>query len=471
MDINIQFGASERGKPTAIYRNYEYWYVRMNSNGESSWRCCKYPSLGCKARLKTIGSCVVGNIIPEHCHEGNVITALARKAVGEMKVKMTELAATPRAVQGTVELTLSDNVLMALPKKSTLSRTLQRHRQKENAANCGSFLPPIPTDLNFVFPAHFDEMMLFDSGPGEDRLIILGSNLLLDGLARADLWLADGTFKVVPSIFFQLYTIHFEFVPGINPVGLYCLLTNKNRATYDRLLQEIKRLIPTANPKKVLVDFETATMSAFGASFPAATITGCYFHLCQSIIRKVNGLGIKEEYENNDAIRGSIRCLAALAYVPVPDVVNAFELLAESMPAHEHMDELLTYFEHTYVRGRRLRGRGNNYGSALYPIDSWNQNDAAFDGIARTTNIVEGWHYGLQALFQCHHPTLWTFLEGLQKDSKLHASSFLQGVSGVQHNKQKKYKELNEKVRNAVARYGRVEVLTYLQAIAHLSHT
>ena len=35
-------------------------------------------------------------------------------------------------------------------------------------------------------------------------VIIFGCNELLDGLARATIWLADGTFKVVPEIFFQL---------------------------------------------------------------------------------------------------------------------------------------------------------------------------------------------------------------------------------------------------------------------------
>ena len=85
-------------------------------------------------------------------------------------------------------------------------------------------------------------------------------------------------------------------------------------------------------------------------------MTGCYFHLSQSILRKINEIGLKVEYETNDAVRGSIRCLAALAHVPVDDVADAINHLAESMPATEHMDELLSYFEHTYIRGRRLRG-------------------------------------------------------------------------------------------------------------------
>ena len=97
---------------------------------------------------------------------------------------------------------------------------------------------------------------------------------------------------------------------------------------------------------------------------------------------------------------------AARFGVPPNDVVNAFEILAGSMPAHENMNELLSYFETTYIRGRRFRGRGETYGNALFHIESWNQRAAAVEGIARTTNAVEGWHHGLQSLFQCHHPSI-----------------------------------------------------------------
>ena len=41
------------------------------------------------------------------------------------------------------------------------------------------------------------DMVLYGSGPGDDRVILLGCAKLLDGLAWADLWLADGAFKVV----------------------------------------------------------------------------------------------------------------------------------------------------------------------------------------------------------------------------------------------------------------------------------
>jgi len=69
--------------------------------------------------------------------------------------------------------------------------------------------------------------VLYDSVPGDDRMILMGCAELLDGLAQADLCLADETFKVVPNVFFQLYSIHFDFGSGIHPAALYCLLLTK----------------------------------------------------------------------------------------------------------------------------------------------------------------------------------------------------------------------------------------------------
>lgn len=285
------------------------------------------------------------------------------------------------------------------------------------------------------------------------------------------MWLADGTFKVVPSLFFQLYSIHFKFVSGINPAGVYCLLPNKTRCTYDRLLVEIKRLIPTADPSVILTDFESAAIGAFTNAFPAARVTGCYFHLSQSIIRKVNEIGLKVAYETDETVRGPIRCLAALAHVPVDDVAESFDTLAECMPTIDHMDELLTYFEHTYIRGRRMRGRGENYAEPLFSISTWNQRENAADGMARTNNSVEGWHYGLQALFQCTHPTLWKFLSGLMNDCALQKTYFLQGVSGVEQPAVRRYRVLSERVTRTIATYGQTDVLTYLRGLAFLSHS
>lgn len=469
----IVYGTSCRGKQTIIFRNYEYLKECDNVCGTTSWRCRQYVAFKCKARLVTEGGRLIRETQPEHTHAGNVATALARKAVGDMKDAMGDLMATPSASQAAVSAGLNDQVLMALPRRSTLSRTLQRRRKQIIAAgNGGVALPAAPTNLDFAIPEEFLEMVLYDSGPGDNRIIVMGCLELLDGLARADVWLADGTFSVVPTIFFQLYSIHFVFGSGVCPAAVYCLLPNKTAETYARVIHELQRLIPRASPNKVLVDFERAAMNTFAAAYPNAVVTGCYFHLCQSVVRKVNEVGLKVVYENDNAVREYIRCLPALAFVPVEDVVDAFEILAETMPEDvEHVAEVTSFFEHTYVRGRRQRGRAATYGAALFPAEKWNQHAAGTDGISRTTNAVEGWHHGLQSLFLCHHPTCWTFLAGLMKDMQKQKTVFLQGVAGVERPATKKYRQLNDRVRRTVAAYGRAEVLVFLRSIAYLSHT
>jgi MULE transposase domain len=335
----------------------------------------------------------------------------------------------PSSAQASVGTTLADHVLMALPRRPLLFRTLCRHRNKIVTAATGTTpLPAVPTDLNFTIPDEFAGMVLYDSGPADNRIILLGCPELLDGLARSECWLADGTFKVVSSILFQLYTIHFHFRQGMNPVGLYCLLSNKTEDTYDAVLHVVRRvLVPSASPGRILLDFERAAMNAFDISYPDAVISGCYFHICQSVLRKTNEVGLKAVYENDIAVCLYIRCLPALAFVPETDVLEAFDILEDSQPQDiDHLDELTSYFEHTYVRGRRQRGRGDHYAPALFPLRSWNQFKAGAEGIARTTNSVEGWHRSIQSLFGCHHPTLWKFLTGLKADRAQQKATFLQ---------------------------------------------
>ena len=127
-------------------------------------------------------------------------------------------------------------------------------------------------------------------------------------------------------------------------------------------------MIPLANPEKILLNFESAAMNAFTAAYPNARILGCYFHLTQSILRKVNEIGMKSDYKSDENLRIAVRSLPALAMVPSTDVAEAFWMLADLMPEHEKMPELQAYFEHTYIRGRRRPGRNECYRSALYPI-------------------------------------------------------------------------------------------------------
>jgi len=68
-----------------------------------------------------------------------------------------------------------------------------------------------------------------------------------------------------------------------------------------------------------------------------------------------------------------------------------FELLAKSQPTTvDHLDKLTSFFEHIYIRARRRLGRAATLGPAVFLVKTWNQFTTECNGIARTTNSIEG---------------------------------------------------------------------------------
>lgn len=126
--------------------------------------------------------------------------SILTRAISKMKEKMGEMTATPSMSQAVVLPHLPDHVLMTLPKVSVLKRTLGRKKQKLNSAEGSIPVPSSSKDYNFHILEKFNSILRYDSGPGDDRILIFGCLELL-GLARADVWLSDGTFKVVPGLF------------------------------------------------------------------------------------------------------------------------------------------------------------------------------------------------------------------------------------------------------------------------------
>ena len=54
-------------------------------------------------------------------------------------------------------------------------------------------------------------LLLFDYGIGDSNRMLIFSNMkMLSILQESQNWYEDGTYKVVPEQFFQLYTLHAE---------------------------------------------------------------------------------------------------------------------------------------------------------------------------------------------------------------------------------------------------------------------
>ena len=121
---------------------------------------------------------------------------------------------------------------------------------------------------------------------GDDRIFIYASPEQLHVLQTTRDFLVDGTFKVVPEIFYQLFIIHAVYRRHVVPV-VYALLRRKNVETYQRLVDEVIKIAPNWSPASITMDFEQASINTFQQKFQSVALSGCYFHLQQSIHRKL----------------------------------------------------------------------------------------------------------------------------------------------------------------------------------------
>jgi hypothetical protein len=179
-------------------------------------------------------------------------------------------------------------------------------------------------------------------------------------------WFADGTFKVAPNLFYQVYTLHAIKSNTIVPL-VYALLPDKREETYRRMLNALLDINNNLCPTSCMLDLEKAAENAFVASFPGIAITVCLFHLGQCLWRKIQELQLAASYRDDEQIRRQSKWLLALAFVPPSDVVATFidcktHVCAELTPLYD-------YWESTYI-GAPRRGRRQ---TPLYKIESWNQ--------------------------------------------------------------------------------------------------
>lgn len=60
----------------------------------------------------------------------------------------------------------------------------------------------------YTVTTNVSPFLLFDSGPEPNRMLIFSIRNNMRLLSQSRHWYADGTFKVVPQLFGQLYTVH-----------------------------------------------------------------------------------------------------------------------------------------------------------------------------------------------------------------------------------------------------------------------
>lgn len=395
---------SQKNRTVLIFNGFRYRRDKAHQNSVS-WRCCKS---GCKGRLILYND-DSKKPTTAHNHAPNPAEVDASLAKGSIREQARKTYTSPRAIIQASTSNISDEASVYLPNYDATRRTIQRQRKKLHSGNVSfKSISDLVIEDKYQRSARGEMFLLWDSGcTDSNRIIMFGTRTNVDLLKEFRHWCVDGTFKVAPQFFSQMYTIH-SLIDGKAIPLIYALICNKQEVTYRRVFSKLKEIDPLLEPESVLADFESASMNAIREVFPNSRIVGCFFHLAQSLWRKIQQCKLTELYRSQEDVRLKLKMLLALSFVPENDVQFALEIITEDFP--EQLQPITEYWECNYV-GRRLHNI-----APRFPIETWNMFNRVSSSLPKSNNSLEAWHNSFQRALDCQHPSIFRLLDRLNKE-------------------------------------------------------
>ena len=465
-----EFVKSQRGRN--LLHKEGYIYVRDRITADTIyWKCEQYKS-GCKGRVIEKGPLVKTK--GSHDHACTPEKLETRKVLQAIRQKSRTSVEPPQAIISEATASTSEVTRTHLPSISSMKRTIRNIRIKEND------FPSVPISRNeLVLPEKFkltpkgEKFLLFDSGADDDdeeepRFLMFGTEENLRLLSISQYWFADGTFKTVPHFFHQLYTVHGKVGEIVVPL-IYILLPNKQRVTYVRSLRHLKECILSFGNvslrKIVMTDFEVSLISVVKEVFPDAKHYGCFFHFKQCLYRKISNLGLKKKYDSDPEFQRKVKLLEALAFVPVNFVERSFNIILEQNILPVQMQNFVDYFEDTWIGKFERRTRN----PPMFPYTMWSCYSNIIHEMPVTNNIVEGWNRGFLSQMRSEKPSVWSFLDSIQREQTTTELKITRERTGERMLK-KKYKNLNTRLQNVCSEFDELysddEIEQYLRRIS-----
>ncbi|CAM4780355.1 unnamed protein product [Rotaria magnacalcarata] len=257
-----------------------------------------------------------------------------------------------------------------------------------------------------------EDLILFESV----KLIIFTTKSNLSILKQYKHWFADGTFKVCPDEFYQLFTLHAMMKNSIIPL-VYGLLIGKSTNDYNLFFEKVLEQ-DNFQPDSIMTDFETGTIKSVK-------------EMLSNVLHKVG------------------------------DVIKAFDIVAELFDD----DDLLDYFEKTWIGERKRRGVGRKDPQFAHQL--WNVYDRFIAGVPRSNNAVEGWHNAFASRVSINHPTIIKLTEKNRREQSKFEIDIAKILQGHEVKTRKlMYKKLDERIERLVGAYDSSQLGQYLSNVA-----
>lgn len=409
---------SKYNKLKVIYKNYEYMVA--STTAKHIWlRCTCEKEHNCPARLKISKEesaepfSILGqskrwhNHMPKHDAQ-----LLADAAVRLMVANAVETTESYASIYSRVLSELPREARRFVKKMSLCKDAMYRARKKFGQAE-PSTINELVLEGAMRETADGDNWVLYQDDPEEtDNMLVLASDPMLRNMSGASVLLMDGMFDV-PALMYQLYTIH-AIVEGASMPVAFAMLPKKDTPIYSKLLEKIlegcdDRGIERPDPDAVVVDFELAAVKAIEKHFPRARITGCHFHLNQSLQRFVKQKQNVELLQNTN-FSMLLTKLVFMAYLRFEDIPGVWQTLLKGCKSPQEK-KLATHFGKSYVRGAK---KGKQYEKAHFKLQIWNLHHAALNGEPTTNNSAEAWHRHIQVMLKDTNMSFCSFIEKLR---------------------------------------------------------
>ncbi|CAF4857054.1 unnamed protein product [Rotaria socialis] len=290
----------------------------------------------------------------------------------------------------------------SLPKSDSLMRTIRRQR----STPCLDPSSRLPDHLRKTDRG--EEFILFE----DDEMIIFTTKTNLSLLKSCKHWFVDGTFKVCPEEFYQLFTLHALLKSVIVPL-VYGLLIGKKASDYKKFFQKILDE-DDFEPESILSDFESGTIKTIKEVFPNA-------------------------------------------------VHRAFDIVADDF--EDDADNIVEYFEKTWIGQRKKRGTGRK--KPIFNYELWNVYERVINNLPRSNNSVEAWHCAFANRVSMAHPSTAKLADKIRREQSKFEIDIQQMLQGHQPQLKKLvYRKLNERMIRVVNMYNKNELNQYLNNIS-----
>ena len=225
----------------------------------------------------------------------------------------------------------------------------------------------------------------------------------------------DGTFRIVPSPFYQcLIIMCFDTRTEVYVPIMYILMTAKTQFLYYHALHYV---ICVSNwkldPFTVTCDFEKALINAVREQFRQSVVNGCLFHWKQALRRKMGSLNIDKETISMAMTRN---VLDVLTIIPRDEVVRkGIPYVRSILDIEVHTNEQRVKWNSFWAYFKSFWCSSNSFIKCWNIIDS---DGAYFDLQNRTNNALERYNREMNDKFTTPHPSLILFVQTIEIEGR-----------------------------------------------------